>query len=264
MSSSSLHSLTSLSTSPNVDNLQTVEEFYLSRIKTHRLFHEFHWGLQPRELDLDSHLNRVSVRSDIAGLLSVKALSLIPSEETLSSMWELAKHNQRCSIDERWRCFDVLPIQSYQYKLVPGSRNKCTEIPLFAFDPQTSSFEQFSYPYDDLPAFTLDLYPFHSVIHSSKAVWTNDRSSPLYTIFNISISWMGNKPASFGQIAAGQLDTDSDSDSWSSNANRDFLVACHAAGRKAFTGSNIRYIERSDDSGSSDSALQMDKKLVGT
>ncbi|KAE9392015.1 hypothetical protein BT96DRAFT_924950 [Gymnopus androsaceus JB14] len=206
-------------------------------------------------------------------------------------MWELAKHNQRCSIDERWRCFDVLPIQSYQYKLVPGSRNKCTEIPLFAFDPQTSSFEQFSYPYDDLPAFTLDLYPFHSVIHSSEAVWTNDRSSPLYTIFNISISWMGNKPASFGQIAAGQLDTDSDSDSWSSmvsthsdltsvsvesplthehvsltkqTANRisSWLVMLQA--EKPLPVVTFDISNAGDDSGSSDSALQMDKKLVGT
>jgi len=206
--------LTSLSVSSKKEDLQPVEEFSFFQIKTQCLSREYHWGLEPGELDLDSPLNHVSVRGDIARLLSAKVLVLIPSEETVNSMSELAEHNQHCSIAERWRCFDFLPIQPYQYRLVPNSRKKHEEIPLFAFDPQTFNFEQFSYPYDNLPTFTLDLYPFHSVMHSWSALCIPDnRSSPFFTIFRLSFNWALGKPSSFGRIPAESDAAESDSES---------------------------------------------------
>lgn len=40
------------------------------------------------------------------------------------------------------------------------------QIPLFAFDSSSGTFQRFNYPYKDLPLFTLTCYPFHSVMHN--------------------------------------------------------------------------------------------------
>ena len=57
--------------------------------------------------------------------------------------------------------------------------------PLFAFDSCSRTFERFDYPYDDLPLFTLECYPFHSVMHSDRATL----SQPIQEISYLAIQW---------------------------------------------------------------------------
>ncbi|KAE9385101.1 hypothetical protein BT96DRAFT_1007368 [Gymnopus androsaceus JB14] len=155
---------------------------------------EYWWGLEPGVIDIDSHLNRVSVRGDIERLLSVKALTLVPTKEIVDTMLELTLYNQKHSVSERRRCFDALPDQDYQYRLVPGSGMK-DRIPLFAFDSSSGTFERFDYPYDNLPLFTLSCYPFHSIMHSDFAL---SRSRPIHdtflAIFKLSSRWASHYP----------------------------------------------------------------------
>ncbi|KAF9067873.1 hypothetical protein BDP27DRAFT_1422477 [Rhodocollybia butyracea] len=166
--------LTSLCLSSNVEDLQPVQEFcfYKPNITTPQ--HEYHWGLQWGELNQDKYcdLGYISVRGDIARLLSDKAITLIPSEDTVNAIWELSEYNleKSSSVHDRRRCFDALPIQPYQYRLVANTIKQHKQMPLFSFNPQTSTFQQFDYPYDSLPTFTLDVYPFHSIMHSSGVV----------------------------------------------------------------------------------------------
>ncbi|KAF9067874.1 hypothetical protein BDP27DRAFT_1422478 [Rhodocollybia butyracea] len=167
--------LTSLCISSNVEELQPVQEFCFYKLHMGLTpQHEYHWGLQYGELNQDKYcgLGNIYVRGDIARLLFDKVITLIPSEDTVNAIWELSQYNleKSTSIQDRRRCFDALPIQPYQYTLVASTIKQHKQIPLFSFDTQTSTFQQFDYPYDSLPAFTLDLYPFHSIIHSSKVV----------------------------------------------------------------------------------------------
>ncbi len=106
----------------------------------------------------------------------------------------------------------VLPVRSYQYKLIPGSRRKHAELPLFVFDCKASIFHQYNYPYDDLPPFTLDVYPFHSVHHCREASWSDDASSPISTVMLISLTCMTRIPDSFGDQDYYIGDDGSDSD----------------------------------------------------
>ncbi|KAJ4469298.1 hypothetical protein J3R30DRAFT_3739386 [Lentinula aciculospora] len=171
-------SLTSLSLSSNVEDLQRFS-LYKNFASTSQIYeltpqHEYHWGLQYGELNQEKYcdLGYISVRGDIARLLSDKAITLIPSEDTINAIWEVSQYNleKSASVHDRKQCFDALPIQPYQYKLVASTIKQHQQIPLFSFDPQTSTFQQFDYPYDSLPTFTLDTYPFHSVMHSFEAV----------------------------------------------------------------------------------------------
>jgi len=66
---------------------------------------------------------------------------------------------------------------------------------LFAFDSSSGTFQRFDYPYDKLPLFTLDCYPFHSVMHSDFAI---PRSRPIHEtfhgIFKLSLRWASEYP----------------------------------------------------------------------
>ncbi|KAF9067872.1 hypothetical protein BDP27DRAFT_1328186 [Rhodocollybia butyracea] len=159
--------------------------------------HEYHWGLQWGELEQNKYCNLgyISVRGDIARLLSDNAITLIPSEDTVNAIWEVSQYNleKSSSIDDRRRCFDVLPIQPYHYRLVASTIEQHKQIPLFSFDTQTSTFQQFDYPYDSLPTFTLDVYPFHSIMHSSQVV---SRESHYHVVLS-RMAWTLAQPRGF-------------------------------------------------------------------
>ncbi|KAF9067876.1 hypothetical protein BDP27DRAFT_1422481 [Rhodocollybia butyracea] len=208
--------LTSLCLSSNAEDLQPVQQFSLCKLYMLTSQNDHHWGVEYGELQDDKYrdLGNIYVRSDIARLLSEKAVTLVPSEDTVNSIWEVTQYNveKSSSILDRRRCFDVLPIQPYQYKLVPATVKRYKEkhkgIPIFSFDSQTSTFQRFDYPYNSLPRFTLDVYPFHSLIHSSKVM----SSESHYYIGLSYMAWTFPTPRSFR--SPGDAD-DSSSDSGS-------------------------------------------------
>ncbi|KAE9385887.1 hypothetical protein BT96DRAFT_1006638 [Gymnopus androsaceus JB14] len=183
---SSPFSITSITSISAVGSLEPVKEFYLFKQIGGFRAREYWWGLEPGEIDIDSHLNRVSVCGDIERLLSGRALALIPTKEVIDTMLELTLYNQKHSVFERRRCFE--------YRLVPGSQLK-NIIPPFAFDSSSGTFQRFDYPYDHLPLFTLDCYPFHSVMHSDFAI---PRSPPIHEnfcgVFKLPSRWASEYP----------------------------------------------------------------------
>ncbi|KAJ4469299.1 hypothetical protein J3R30DRAFT_3739387 [Lentinula aciculospora] len=189
--------LTSLCLSSNVEDLQPVQQFCFYKLNMLTPQHEYHWGLQYGELNQDKYCNlgNISVRGDIARLFSEKAITLIPSEDTVNAIWEVSHYNleKSTSVRDRQRCFDALPIQPYQYRLVASTVKQHTQMPLFSFDSQTSTFQQFDYPYNSLPIFTLDAYPFHSIMHSSKVV----SSESHYYVGLCRTAWTFTKSRSF-------------------------------------------------------------------
>ncbi|KAJ3994362.1 hypothetical protein F5050DRAFT_1809649 [Lentinula boryana] len=187
---SSSPSITSITSTSDAEKLEPLEDFRLFTCPSTVRNREYWWGLEAGEIDFDACFNKVSVRGDIARLLSDYALTLVPSREVLDIMLEHARFNQKHHLSERRRCFDVLPIQPYTYRLIPGSENK--QIPLFAFDADPRTFQRFDHPYNDLPSFTLDCYPFHAVIHSDRVA----SYEPVYNyaILDIARLWKSKYP----------------------------------------------------------------------
>ncbi|KAE9392034.1 hypothetical protein BT96DRAFT_1000734 [Gymnopus androsaceus JB14] len=191
---SSSFPIISLTTTAVVEKLEPVKDFCLFQQIISFCAREYWWGLKPGDIDIDSHLNRISVRGDIERLLSRNVLTLVPTKQVIDTMQELTLYNRKHFVSERQRCFDVLPDQPYQYRLVPGSQMK-KPIPLFAFDSSSGTFQRFDHPYDNLPLFTLGCYPFHSIMHSDFAL---SRSRPIHEtslgIFNLSLDWASDYP----------------------------------------------------------------------
>ncbi|KAF9067710.1 hypothetical protein BDP27DRAFT_1328277 [Rhodocollybia butyracea] len=202
-------SLTDLTLSPSNERPESIEEFRLFQLQIQTLSCEYKWGLEPGELDLNSPINHVSVRRDIAELFTRESVSIIPQPETLKDMMELTHYNQSAPISQRRRCYDVFPIQSYKYTLVVGRRFRAGGPPIFLFNANQSTFEKFEHPYIDLPQFTLDVYPFHSIMHSGEIVPPSGPNKDLmWSVLRLSINWSCCLPPEFGP----QYDSASESD----------------------------------------------------
>ncbi|KAF9067709.1 hypothetical protein BDP27DRAFT_1448884 [Rhodocollybia butyracea] len=202
-------SLTDLTLSPTSNPPESIEEFRLFRLQTRALSCEYKWGLEPGELDLSCSINHISVRRDIAELFSARSVTIIPQPETLKAMMELTHHNQSAPISQRRRCYDVFPIQSYKYTLVIGRRFKARGPPIYLFNANKSTFEKFEHPYIDLPQFTLNVYPFHSIMHSGQIVPPSGPNKDLmWAVLRLSINWSCCLPPEFGP----QYDSESESD----------------------------------------------------
>ncbi|KAE9394452.1 hypothetical protein BT96DRAFT_998467 [Gymnopus androsaceus JB14] len=186
--------ITSLAITATVEKLEPVKDFRLFQQIVSFRAREYWWGLEPGDIDIDSHLNHVSVRGDIECLLARNALTLAPTKEIIDAMQELTLYNRKHFVSERRRCFDVFFLTNPIIWLVPGSQMK-KPIPLFAFDSSSSTFQRFDHPYDILPLFTLGCYPFHSVMHNDFAL---SRSRPIHEtslgIFNLSLDWGSDYP----------------------------------------------------------------------
>ncbi|KAF9071371.1 hypothetical protein BDP27DRAFT_1446428 [Rhodocollybia butyracea] len=194
--------ITSLTSSSKVEKLKSIEDFRLFDMRGQFLAREYWWGLEPGDINIDSPLNKVSVRSDIAHLLSEDALTLVPSPEIINTMLELTLYNYEQSKavpdgSSRRRCFEVLSVQPYTYKLMPGHQKK--KLPLFMFDSSTNTVQRFDHPYTDLPSFTLDCYPFYTVMHTCFALphefQSEPQDIPLHrSIFSLTRRWRYDYP----------------------------------------------------------------------
>lgn len=69
------------------------------------------------------------------------------------------------------------------------------QIPLFIFDSSSDSFQQFDYPYNDLPLFTLGCYPFFAVMHNSFALtYSRPIQGPFLDILKLISHWADPYP----------------------------------------------------------------------
>ncbi|KAF9063199.1 hypothetical protein BDP27DRAFT_1427086 [Rhodocollybia butyracea] len=152
--------ITSLTSSSNAEKVEPIEDFRLFEMRVQARSFQ-----RPGEIDVNSSLNTVSVRGDIARLLNKEVLTLVPSKEVIDVMKELTLYDKHSkSVSDRRRCFEVCRID-----LTARTRRAEKKIPLFAFD-SSGNVQQFDYPYSDIPPFTLDCYPLHTVMHSCYAL----------------------------------------------------------------------------------------------
>ncbi|KAF8890872.1 hypothetical protein CPB85DRAFT_260438 [Mucidula mucida] len=113
-----MSSLASLTTSPD---MQPLEDYCFSPRAKEIYKMEYYWGLSRGELELESALNRITVRADVKKLLEQEQYALIPTQDTLQILYDLHDCNQERAHDDRRVFTEVLPIGEYNYHLVPTS-----------------------------------------------------------------------------------------------------------------------------------------------
>ncbi|KAF5393591.1 hypothetical protein D9757_000003 [Collybiopsis confluens] len=183
MHSQNRTSPTSFSTSPNVQDLQPAQSFRLlmdNDIQYRSFALEYFWGLQEGELDMFSDLNQVHIRADIAQLLWRKDVALVPTLDILTKVNELVNKNFCANVQgPRHLCFEALPVQEYEYKILPITDSGP---PLYVLDSNGTHLDQFDFPYDELPPMKLGLYPFFATAHAGAAFLDmQSNRSPVYS-----------------------------------------------------------------------------------
>ncbi|KAL1714088.1 hypothetical protein EV715DRAFT_210317 [Schizophyllum commune] len=68
---------------------------------------EYYWGLQRCTLDFSSPMNHVQLRKDMVEGLQRRDWVLMPTKETLDTMYELAKFNETADLASRKNCFEA-------------------------------------------------------------------------------------------------------------------------------------------------------------
>ncbi|KIK66030.1 hypothetical protein GYMLUDRAFT_38505 [Collybiopsis luxurians FD-317 M1] len=155
-----------ISTYSDIRDLQPVQRFRLAVENDYRCpikTLDYWWGFQRGQIHLFSELNLVSVRADVANLLWRKDVALVPAPSLLQKMLEFMKGQFFIDIDCRRSCFEILPLQEYEYKLLPLNESGP---PIFVLDSKRTHLQRIEFPYTNLPPLKLDLYPFFSVIHA--------------------------------------------------------------------------------------------------
>ncbi|KAF9024209.1 hypothetical protein BDZ89DRAFT_131669 [Hymenopellis radicata] len=133
-----MSSLASFTTSPE---MQPLEDYcFIPRAKEIYKM-EYYWGLSRGELELESALNRITVRTDVKKLLEEEQYALIPTQDTLQILYDLHDCNQERAHDDRRVFTEVLPIGEYTYHLVPTSTSSPPIQFADCFNPSSKSTE---------------------------------------------------------------------------------------------------------------------------
>ncbi|KAJ3990634.1 hypothetical protein F5050DRAFT_1716741, partial [Lentinula boryana] len=122
---------------------------------------EFYWGLEKGELDLWSPLN---LRADVGRLILSWELALVPTNEVMHTILYIAKDNRKRNLDQRRRCFEVLPPGEYEYSLVPVQK-----IPpsLFLLKDHSTSPEKLEIVPPHYPKVKLNVHPVFALVHGA-------------------------------------------------------------------------------------------------
>jgi len=90
---------------------------------------------------------------------------LIPTSEMLDRMVEYTNSVIRSEIDERPRCFEVLPPGKYEYRLFSAN----DQVPAL-FVQHSTGFDRLDCVYPNLPVLTLEVHPVFAMMQSARGV----------------------------------------------------------------------------------------------
>ncbi|KAG7445367.1 uncharacterized protein BT62DRAFT_191715 [Guyanagaster necrorhizus] len=110
-----------LTTADSANSLPALEDYHFTLRAKDVYRMEFYWGLSRGDLERESHLNHVRLRSDMKELLENDQWTLVPTDETLRRIYDLQDYNQKCCPDLRRMFTNVIPVQEYTYNLFPTS-----------------------------------------------------------------------------------------------------------------------------------------------
>ncbi|TRM63440.1 hypothetical protein BD626DRAFT_402240 [Schizophyllum amplum] len=94
-------------------------DFDAGRFRRQLHHFEYYWGLQKGEASLESSLNHIQLRSDMAASMDLRQWTLMPTKETLETVLALSEHNRTQEGHARRRYTEDLPETEYEYEFVP-------------------------------------------------------------------------------------------------------------------------------------------------
>ncbi|KAL1754364.1 hypothetical protein FB107DRAFT_215864 [Schizophyllum commune] len=150
----SVISSTSLSTRRSVKNSPIIEYF------------EYYWGMEKGDLNLDSQMNHIQLRSDMVDRLRDSEWVFMPTPDTLDSMFELAQYNATAPLEAR-KCFlDFFPAKEYEYDVVPLRMLTKKRATLYAHGG--AHLRAFQAPFENLPRIKSRAHPFFVIFMASE------------------------------------------------------------------------------------------------
>ncbi|KAL1674726.1 hypothetical protein EV122DRAFT_220025 [Schizophyllum commune] len=166
----SVISSTSLSTRRSVKNSPIVShrilDFDVGQYRRQIEYFEYYWGMEKGDLNLDSQMNHIQLRSDMVDRLRDSEWVFMPTPDTLDSMFELAQYNATAPLDAR-KCFlDFFPAKEYEYDVVPLRMLTKKRATLYAHGG--AHLRAFQAPFENLPRIKSRAHPFFVIFMASE------------------------------------------------------------------------------------------------
>ncbi|KAL1714078.1 hypothetical protein EV715DRAFT_210276 [Schizophyllum commune] len=164
---------------------------------------EYYWGLQKGDLDLSSPLNHIRLRADMAEGLTNLQWVLIPTQDTLRRIRQLAEYNQLADMDTRKHCLKELPGKLYEYDFIPLYYNKYGRATLYVNRGKTTKTVR--PPYTSMPPIRTRAHPLfvaymakHKLDMSSALVMPEDKAREItLSVGDIVRCWRETPPSEF-------------------------------------------------------------------
>ncbi|KAL1735007.1 hypothetical protein EV714DRAFT_201343 [Schizophyllum commune] len=126
--------------------------------------YEYYWGLQRGQLALETPLNHLQLRSDMAKKLDKQEWVIVSSQETMDAMMALSRYNQSRDVDSRKVFTEVLPEVEYEYEFVPLYINEQRRPSLYIKQGNTTTIMH--PPFDQMPRIKSRAHPLFVVFRS--------------------------------------------------------------------------------------------------
>ncbi|KAL1660121.1 hypothetical protein GGF50DRAFT_63868 [Schizophyllum commune] len=173
-------SSTSMSTQKNMDTLPIVNhrlvDFDTSLYRRQVEHFEYYWGLQKGELDLDTPLNHIQLRSDMAKRLDENEWTIVPTKQTINTIIALSDFNKTADVHKRRRFTEVLPDQEYEYDFVPLHLAKRDRPSIFL--KRGSTIRTINKAYSKMPHIKSRAHPLFVVFHTDNDILSAYDSLP--------------------------------------------------------------------------------------
>ncbi|KAL1737814.1 hypothetical protein HDZ31DRAFT_15699, partial [Schizophyllum fasciatum] len=119
---------------------------------------EYYWGLMKGELNFDSSLNHIELRSDMVELLEMFDWTPMPTWETLKRMLAMAKFNMTASLHSRKNFLQEFPDEEFEYDFVPTGMAEYLRPTVYIRD--AGGCKAFQVPYKGVPRLRSRAHPF--------------------------------------------------------------------------------------------------------
>ncbi|KAI5886938.1 uncharacterized protein SCHCODRAFT_02602661 [Schizophyllum commune H4-8] len=158
---------------------------------------EYYWGLGKGELALDTELNHIQLRKDMADKLDCQEWAIMPTQDTLDAMISLSRYNASQDVNARRHYSEILPEVEYEYEFVP--LYVCQ--PIYAKTGRST--RTFRPPYARMPRLKSRAHPLFVIFKMVDVlilfISTSDSKERAYTCSAIDVAkcWEATPPPEF-------------------------------------------------------------------
>ncbi|TRM63443.1 hypothetical protein BD626DRAFT_568843 [Schizophyllum amplum] len=198
---------TAISTHRNVEECPVVNHRIVSFDEGHyrrQIEHfEYYWGSQKGDLNLNSPLNHIELRSDMVDRLLKREWILMPRKKTLQAMQQMAEYNKTADVGSRRNYLREFPDDEHEYDMVPLWMLK-RDCPTLYVNRKTG-VKAFPAPYTRFPRVKSRAHPFFVAFWANRQlnrcaalIYPDKKATMLmWSVGGITACWMKEPPPAF-------------------------------------------------------------------